>query len=123
MCDLSSLTLVIILFQADHSTIATGLNKTVMTTLKVVREQCVPFDHGKQKNQYNTMVGPLVNRNKDRALGTIQVYNSCEESQQAGSYKDTSKSEFSHDDEIVFCQLLEVISCALSSLQNQQVWN
>ena len=92
-----------------------------MTTLQVVREQCVPFDHGKKKNQYNTMVGPLVNRNKDRALGTIQVYNSCEESQQAGSDKEAPKSEFSHDDEIVFCQLLEVISCALSSLQNQQV--
>ena len=67
------------------------------------------------------MVGPLVNHTKSRALGTIQVYNSCEGSLEDGNDKGISKSEFSQDDEIVFCQLLEVISCALSTLQNQQV--
>ena len=67
------------------------------------------------------MVGPLINPDKNRALGTIQVYNSCEDSSEDESKSGSSKSEFSQDDEIVFRQLLEVISCALSSLQNQQV--
>ena len=67
------------------------------------------------------MVGPLINHNKNRALGTIQVYNSCQDSPEDENDKGISKSGFSQDDEIVFCQLLEVISCALSSLQNQQV--
>ena len=69
------------------------------------------------------MIGPLVSQDKSRALGTIQVYNCCEDSADGEKSKAVSKPEFSQDDEIVFCQLLEVISCALSSLQNQQVLN
>ena len=69
------------------------------------------------------MIGPLVSQDKSRALGTIQVYNCCEDSVDGEKSKAVSKPEFSQDDEIVFCQLLEVISCALSSLQNQQVLN
>lgn len=67
------------------------------------------------------MIGPLVSQDKNRALGTIQVYNCCENLTDVETTNAAPKPEFSQDDEIVFCQLLEVISCALSSLQNQQV--
>ena len=66
------------------------------------------------------MIGPLVNRDNNRPLGAIQIYSRCEDLMETKSGKSNS-SGFSNDDEIVFRELLAVISSAFSSLQNQQV--
>ena len=72
------------------------------------------------------MLGPLVDRNKNQILGTIQIYHRLQN--KTTEYECSDKEEeanlgFSSDDEVVFFQLLEVISSALSSLQNQHVSN
>lgn len=66
------------------------------------------------------MIGPLVNRDNNRPLGAIQIYSRCEDLLETKTGKSISNG-FSNDDEMVFRQLLEVISSAFSSLQNQQV--
>ena len=70
--------------------------------------------------EYHAMIGPLVNRDNNRPLGTIQIYSRCDDMLETKSGKSTS-NVFSNDDEVVFGHLLEVISSAFSSLQNQQV--
>ena len=67
------------------------------------------------------MVGPLVDRNKKRPLGTIQIYSYFQNDSEDEGNKTKADLGFNNDDEALFCQLLKVVSCALASLQNQQV--
>ena len=73
--------------------------------------------------KYHTMIGPLVDRDNNRPLGTIQMYSRCEDISETDidNKAYSTANGFSNDDEAVFRQLLEVISRAFSSLHNQQV--
>ena len=75
--------------------------------------------HNDDNQGYDAMIAPLIDHGKGQVLGTIEAYN--RQQQISRNSEGTSSLGFSNEDEIMFSQMAELMSCLLASLVNQQV--
>ena len=67
------------------------------------------------------MVGPLLDRTKKRALGTLEMYSCFQNTKDNDNKSIQAKLNFTTEDEVLFGQLLDIVSGALDTVENQQV--